>query len=278
MTLAAWAVDELKSDAEVIRQAFGSLIESTGGLVATGSLEITQFGTPRMAVQIAGGGPAEGGLWVPGYTASTGPVYFQNSATYEQVIEAAGASNPRIDTIVARIYDTSLDSSGKHEPALEALRGNEETGVTLSNKKGAAAVPNGCYVRGYILVPAKASSIVTADIENVGGRAFIGAAPITSRTKAQSFLTWGAINSLGGIGPSSGDFTVAHKGTGEYVVTFTKEKVSAEYAVILTTSVEGVLIWSIGAAQTSKSFLVNTTNLSNVNKDAEWSFVVLAGS
>jgi hypothetical protein len=169
MTLTAWAVDELKSDAKVIRQATGSLIGSAGGLVAEGGLEITQKGTPNMSVQIKGGTPAEGGLWIPGYTSSTGPTYFQNSATYEQPIEAAGASNPRVDTIVARIYDTSLDSSGKHEPAIEALRGEEVTGAKLegSKSKGLAALPKNCYVIGYVEVKAKVASIVTADIENV---------------------------------------------------------------------------------------------------------------
>lgn len=167
MSLTAWPIDEYTSDAQVIRQQIGSLIGAAGGLVAAGGLEGTQKGTPSMAVLIKGGTPAEGGLWIPGYTTTTGPTYFQNTATYEQVIEAAGASNPRVDTIVARIYDTSLDSSGKHEPVFQALRGAEETGVTLANKKGAAAVPKNCVVLMYVLVPAKASSIVTADIENV---------------------------------------------------------------------------------------------------------------
>jgi hypothetical protein len=120
-----------------------------------------------MSVLVAGGTPAEGGCWLPGYTTSTGPYYFQNSASYEQVIETAGASNPRVDTIIARVYDTNLDSSGKHEPILAALKGAEESGCTLANKKGVAAVPKSSLVLGYVLVEAKASSIVTADIANV---------------------------------------------------------------------------------------------------------------
>jgi hypothetical protein len=169
MALEAWAVDELKSDAKVIRNALGALIASAGGLVAAGGLELTQKGTPNMSVQIKGGIPAEGGLFIPGYTAATGPYFFHNTATYEQVIEAAGASNPRVDTIVARMYDTAVDSSGKHEPVFQALRGAEEPGVKLegNKSKGLAVVPKNCYVLGYVLVPAKAASIVTADIENV---------------------------------------------------------------------------------------------------------------
>lgn len=183
MTLTAWPIDEHPSDAEVIRQAYGSLIGAAGGLVASGGLAVSQKGTPAMAVLVAGGTPAEGGLWIPGYTATTGPTYFQNSATYEQPIEAAGASNPRIDTIVARVYDTNLDSSGKHEPAIEALRGKEETGVTLAAKKSSpAAVPKNCYILAYVLVPSKAASIVTADIENLA-TAFKPAAPQMAYTE-----------------------------------------------------------------------------------------------
>jgi hypothetical protein len=182
MTLTAWPINGYASDGEVIRQAYASLIDSAGGLVAAGGLELKQKATPNMSVQIKGGTPAEGGLWIPGYTATTGPTYFQNSATYEQPIEAAGATNPRIDTIVARIYDTSLDSSGKHEPEFEALKGKEESGVTLAVKKSSPAiVPKNCYALGYVLVPAKAASIVTADIENVATQVALGLNAATYR-------------------------------------------------------------------------------------------------
>lgn len=164
-----WAIDEHPSDAKVIRNALGSLIGSAGGLVAAGGLEGTQKGTPAMAVLVKGGTPAEGGLFIPGYTTSTGPYFFHNTATYEQPIEAAGASNPRVDTVVARMYDTAVDSSGKHEPVIQVLRGEEVTGAKLegSKSKGLAAVPKNCYVLFYVEVKAKAASIVTADIENV---------------------------------------------------------------------------------------------------------------
>jgi hypothetical protein len=176
MALTGWAVDELKSDAEVIRQSIGSLIGSAGGLVAAGGLELKQKGTPNMSVQIKGGTPAEGGLWIPGYTTSTGPYYFQNSATYEQVIEASGAE-PRVDTIVARMYDNAVDSSGKTEPVFQALKGVEASGTTLGNKKGIAAVPKNCSVLGYVLVEKGASSIVTADIEQAATVVVGGVAP-----------------------------------------------------------------------------------------------------
>lgn len=185
MTLTAEWIDGYSSDGQVLRQAQGSLIGSAGGLVAGGGLTLTQKGTPNMSVQILGGTPAEGGLWIPGYTTTTGPYYFQNSATYEQVIETAGASFPRIDTIVARIYDNAVDGLGKKEPVFEALKGAEESGVTLGNKKGAHAAVKNTYILGYVLVPAKASSIVTADIEQVAMPAYAALLPY-SRTNEYS--------------------------------------------------------------------------------------------
>ena len=62
-----------------------------------------------MSVIVNGGTPAEGGVWIPGYTTTTGPYYFQNTADYEQVIPTADATNPRIETIVARVYDNAVD-------------------------------------------------------------------------------------------------------------------------------------------------------------------------
>ncbi len=106
-------------------------------------------------------------MWIPGYTTTTGPYYFQNTADYEQVIPTADATNPRIETIVARVYDNAVDSSGKHEAVFEALKGTAKAGATLGNLEGIAAVPKNCFVIGYVLVPAKATSIVTADIKNV---------------------------------------------------------------------------------------------------------------
>ena len=186
MTIAAWAIDNLSSDASIIRNSLGSLIGSAGGLQAKGALELTQKGTPNMSVIVNGGSPAEGGAWVPGFT-NSGPYYCYNNADFELVIATAGATNPRVDTIVLRVKDAAIEGTG-HEPLFEALKGAEETGATLGNKKGIAAVPNACLVIGYVLVPAKATSIVTADIENVAATLGLQIAP-TQSYGAQKTLT-----------------------------------------------------------------------------------------
>lgn len=169
MTLTAWAIDEVSNDAKICRLAFGSLIAAAGGTLAAGGLEVKQKLTPDMHVIVNGGTPEEGAVWVPGFTVSTGPYYVYNSADFELAIPASDETNPRVETIVARVKDKAVEGTG-HEPLIEALKGTAEPGATLENLKGIAAVPKGCYVLGYVLVPAKATSIVTADIKNVAAQ------------------------------------------------------------------------------------------------------------
>jgi hypothetical protein len=162
MSFATWVIDGVETDGQVARQAIGALIGAAGGLVAAGNLECTQKGTPNMSVQVA-----VGSCWVPGFpTGGTNPYFFRNSATYERVIAAAGATNPRVDTVVVRIKDKAEEGAGE-EALIEALKGTETSEATLANLDGIASVPNGCYVLAYVLVPAKATTIVTVDIKNV---------------------------------------------------------------------------------------------------------------
>ena|ERR1700683_4195495 len=109
-------------------------------------------------------------------------------------------------------------------------------------------------------MPAKAVSIVSGDIENVATLATLGpnvasgaigttqlangavTGPIpgsgTVRQETattQSFLSWGEIGETGTIEAGSGDFSVTKTGTGEYEVTWTKAKSSANYAVLVVT-------------------------------------------
>lgn len=155
--------------AQLFRQAISTLISAAGGLVSAGALAISQKATPNMSVEILGGKPTEGSVWVPGTTSAgiQGLYYCYNSATRNLAIEASGATNPRVDTIIARVYDQQY-AGAQNEWKLESIKGAEEAGVTLANLKGIGVVPASSFVLGYVLVPAKATTIVTADIANVG--------------------------------------------------------------------------------------------------------------
>ncbi|MHB8235430.1 MAG: hypothetical protein ACYDHT_12340 [Solirubrobacteraceae bacterium] len=115
---------------------------------------------------------------MPGTTSPgvQGLYYCWNSATFNRTITAAGATNPRVDTIVARVKDEAY-AGAANEWVIEAVKGAEEAGATLANRKGVAAVPASSLVLAYVLVPANATSIVTADIENVAPLMVPEAAP-----------------------------------------------------------------------------------------------------
>jgi hypothetical protein len=262
MGFTSHAIDTVSNDAQVMRQAFGSLIGSTGGLVATGDLQLTQKGTPNMSVQVAAGS-----CWVPGFPAGgINPYFFNNSATYERSIVASG-SEPRVDTIVVQMLDKAYEGS-QAEPVIEALKGVEATGTTLANLKGIATVPSACLVLGYVFVEKGASSIVTVDIKNVA--TVVGLAR----------QSWGYVSGAGAIEAGSGDFTVTKISTGRYAVVWRQVRGAAPY--LCDASAPGV---TIGAAQ------VSTINEEEVHIEIyEWtgaafklenrpfSFNVMAGS
>src|SRR6185312_11023893 len=102
-----FVMDATTVDGEVIRRAIGSLLNPAGGIVNGGDLQVTQNGTPNMTVNI---GP--GAIWVPGSTTSTqGPYYSRNGASISQAINAASASNPRIDTVGVQVQDKAYAGS-----------------------------------------------------------------------------------------------------------------------------------------------------------------------
>lgn len=186
MTQLAWPVDGLSADGQIIRQSMGALIGAAGGTVGPTGLAVTQKSTPAMFVVIQGGTAEEGGLFIPGFSASTGPYYFQNTANVELAIPTSDATNPRIERIVARVYDNAVDGLGKNEAGFESLKGTAETGATLGNLKGAAALPKNCYTVAYVLVPAKATAILTADILDQGSKFTV--APMLALTKSSGVV------------------------------------------------------------------------------------------
>jgi len=164
-----FVMDAATVDGEVIRRAIGSLINPAGGIVSGGDLQVTQNGTPNMTVNIG-----LGAIWVPGSTTSTqGPYYSRNGASISQPINAASASNPRIDTVGVQVQDKAYAGS-LTQIAPFYVAGTPTAGANLTNLTGKGAVPASSFVLAYVLVPTSASSIVTADILNVASQATTG--------------------------------------------------------------------------------------------------------
>lgn len=92
-----------------------------------------------------------------------------NSAAFEAGgLAAPDATNPRLDQIIARVYDDEADSSGLHKWRLTVLKGTAKAGATLDNREGAAALPNSAMLLADVLVPAGAPAVLKA--ENIRDR------------------------------------------------------------------------------------------------------------
>lgn len=161
--------------AELFRQALNSLIGFGGGVERPGALLVSPHEAPNMSVNVLGGTPQQGGIWIPGTSVPSiqGMYYCYNDASFNIVIGPADPANPRIDRVVAVVKDEAVAGAG-NEWTLEALAGTPEAGATLENLKGIHAAPASSLDLAYVLVPAKAVSITAEDIKNVATQMEIG--------------------------------------------------------------------------------------------------------
>ncbi len=148
--------------AKLFRDAVSSLVGPTGGVVTAGDFATSEHIAANSSVNVA-----VGQAWVPGTLATdAGLYYIRNTATVNLPISASDSTNPRVEKIVLRIKDSSYAGT-EDEAALEVIKGTATGGATLANKTGVGATPASSLVLAYVLVPAKATSIVAANIENV---------------------------------------------------------------------------------------------------------------
>lgn len=80
-------------------------------------------------------------------------------------LEPADPDDPRIDQIVAHVYDEDYGDP-QSEFRLEVLIGTPTTGATLVNHNGAAALPDSAFRLAYVLVSDGATEITAPDIED----------------------------------------------------------------------------------------------------------------
>lgn len=131
---------------------------------------------------------------------------------------APDATNPRIDRVVLRVRDSSIDSGGAYDARLDVVAGTPTAGATLSNLTGAAAVPNGALLLANVLVTANATTITDAEIDTaVRTRAVVG----------------------GGQAPDAGDLLDHEEITSPVTVSATDEATPTEVIVCDTVTVDG---------------------------------------
>lgn len=141
------------------------------GVVGSGDFLVAQRAAgANMSVDVAAGA-----AWVKGDSdANAQPTYrVRMDATQNITLAGADASKPRIDRIIARVYDSAFAGTSLVWQ-LETVSGTPTTGATLTNLSGAGAVPATALLLANVLVPAAAGSIVTADLADVRRWAIAG--------------------------------------------------------------------------------------------------------
>jgi hypothetical protein len=231
--------------AELFRQAISTLLDPAGGTVGVGGLLVSPHVAPNMSVNILGGTPEQGGIWIPGTSLpdTQGLYYCRNDATVNRVIGPADAALPRIERVIAVVKDEAVAGVG-NEWHLEPVPGVPTAGAKLNDRKGEAAAPASSLTLAHVLIPAKAVAIGAEDIMNVakpiGGtvRQEVGTPP--------SFMSWGQFEAGGAvINGGTGDFTLTHPGEGHYVIKWNTPKPNADYSFIATPHGNGAIAWSL---------------------------------
>lgn len=131
-------------------------IIATSGIFTSGSLAVTQSGTPAMSVQVADGW----GAIVGNYTTNMGVYQFYNDAATTLTVTTADPTNPRIDKVVATISD-SFYTGVTNTVAFQVLAG------TPAGSPVAPATPVMSLALATISVPAGATSILNANITDL---------------------------------------------------------------------------------------------------------------
>jgi hypothetical protein len=123
------------------------------GIFTSGALAVTQNAAPGMSVFVAAGNAL-----VQNDSAEAGSYLIYNDATVTKAIAAADPANPRIDRVIAQIYDATDISGALNKWAIEVL-----TGVAAGSP-AAPALPSNAMSLATVAVAAGATQIVNANI------------------------------------------------------------------------------------------------------------------
>lgn len=146
---------------------------TASGIIGSGSFAVAQRAAGAdMSVDVA-----TGDAWVLGTdTTRQGAYLVTNDASLNIATTTTGiawpvgnATNPRIDQIILRIFDTQDGSAANGNKSadgaqLQVLVGVPTAGATLSNRSGAAALPSSSIRLADVLMPAGATTVTTANI------------------------------------------------------------------------------------------------------------------
>lgn len=150
-------VDGVQVSGRDMRLAQTGLLVPASALAARSGvlsgLAVTARATPDMSVDVAAGQCAV----TVTETSPGGAALCANDATVTRQIEAASATNPRIDLIVARVF-AEVTAQAERRWALEVV-----TGTPAASPVAPSLPPNSLLLRS-VTVPANASAITEADL------------------------------------------------------------------------------------------------------------------
>lgn len=213
MTVEVFSTQALEPSAELARRWVGGLLErgSTigsviGGLVASTDLQITA------AVSGLKAEVAAGEIYVPGSSSSTqGGYYVRNTATATLTFAAANGTNPRIERVVVRVKDAAYAGS-ENLAEVTFVEGKAKAGATLGNLEGVEPAPASSYTLGYVLVPAKATSLTNSEVKNSATQATLGL-PAWKLVETSGSVTAADANLIKATGTTTVTTPAAAKGT-----------------------------------------------------------------
>lgn len=152
-------------DARADRKWFADLISA--GVVSAGDFNVTYSGG-TLVLNVA-----PGVAYILGGNIADQGMYRQYvSAQVQVTCPAADGSNPRIDTVILRVFDNAADASTLNKTRAEVVPGTATAGATLANLNGKANLAamtdasQSYIILAYILVPT-AAVVLTNTATNV---------------------------------------------------------------------------------------------------------------
>lgn len=152
-------------DARSDRKWFADLIGP--GIVSAGDYAVTYSGS-ALTLNIAAGVAYVKG----GNIADQGMYREYTTASVQATCPAADATNPRIDTVILRVFDNAADASALNKARIDIVPGTPTAGATLANLNGKNALTSltdaslSFIVLAYVLVP-NAATVLTNTATNV---------------------------------------------------------------------------------------------------------------
>lgn len=154
--------------AELTRRGTSGFLLARGATIGSVTGGVVNFAANDLQMSPPGSGlsvnVAVGECIVPGSSSSTqGGYYFRGSSTTNLAVATANPTNPRVDLVCATVNDAAYTGS-LNTGILQVVTGTPTSGATLSNLTGAPSLPTSSLLIGYILVPANATNIISADL------------------------------------------------------------------------------------------------------------------